>query len=100
MLEKFAAWCGVVLYLRRTISSVRWQRLDEVGGQREAFFVDAIGKHRGLLIGVLHHFEFRIDVVDVMECDGFGRARQGRRAELILAVMGGDEVEEMEAEGT
>ena len=50
-----------------------------------------------LAVGVADHFEFGIEVVDVVKREGLGRARQDGRAELVLAVMAADQVEQVQA---
>jgi hypothetical protein len=62
----------------------RWERLHEIGGEREDAFENLGGDFLGLAVGVADHFEFGVEVVDVMEGEGLGRARQDRRAELIV----------------
>ena len=48
-------------------------------------------------VGVAEHFEFGVEVVDVVEGEGLGRARQHGRAEFVLAVVAADEVEQVQA---
>jgi hypothetical protein len=50
------------------------------------------------LIGGEHHFEFGVDVIDVVEDDGFRGFGEDGGAELVFAVVGSDEVEEVEAD--
>jgi hypothetical protein len=50
------------------------------------------------LVGGGHHFEFGVDVIDVVEDDGFWGFGEDGGTELVFAVVGGDEVEEVEAD--
>lgn len=50
------------------------------------------------MIGGEHHFEFGVDVVDVVEDDGFRGFGEDGGAVLVFAVVGSDEVEEVEAD--
>ena len=52
----------------------------------------------GGLVTAPKHFKFGVDVIDVVKRDGFRGFRKDRGAKLQLAVMGGDEVEKMEAD--
>ena len=70
----------------------------QIGGEGEFAFVDSGGDLLRALVGHAEHFKFGIEVVDVVEGKRFRGAGEGRRSELELAVVGGDEVEEVEAE--
>lgn len=56
------------------------------------------GEFFGGLVAAAEHFEFGVDVVDVVKGDGFGGFGEDRGAEFELAVVGGDEMEEVEAD--
>lgn len=60
--------------------------------------VDAGGEFGGAFVGHAEHLEFGIEVVDVVKGERFGSPRKGGGAEFELAVVGGDEVEEMETD--
>jgi hypothetical protein len=51
----------------------------------------------GGLVTTPKHFKFGVDVINVVERDGFRGFREDRGAEFQLSVMGGDEVEKMKA---
>ena len=50
------------------------------------------------MIGVFEHFILRVEIIDIVECIGLWGARKGWRTELVSAVMGGNEVKEVEAD--
>ena len=68
---------------------------DDAGGPGAEAVVDVGGEFFGGLVAAAEHFEFGVDVVDVVEGDGFGGLGEDGRAEFEGAVMGGDEVEEV-----
>jgi len=76
--------------------------VDGVAGEREGAFVDAgavlLGELLIFAVGVVEHFKFGVEVVDVMEGEGFWGAWKGGRSEFVSAVVGSDEVEEMKEE--
>ena len=71
---------------------------DEAGGERAGAFEDVAADGGGGLIGGEHHFEFGVDVVDVVEDDGLRGFGEDGGAVLVFAVVGSDEVEEVEAD--
>lgn len=71
---------------------------DEAGGEWAGAFEDVAADGGGRLVGGEHHFEFGVDVIDVMEDDGFRGFGEDWGAVLVFAVMGADEVEEVEAD--
>lgn len=52
-----------------------WEWGDERGREGKLSFENARSNFRCVGIGVLNHFEFGIEVVDVVEGVGFGGAR-------------------------
>ena len=71
---------------------------DDAGGPGAEAVVDVGGEFFGGGVAAAEHFEFGVDVVDVVEGDGFGGLGEDGGAEFEGAVMGGDEVEEVEAD--
>lgn len=72
---------------------------DGVAGHGAAAFEDVGGEESGGGVGVGEHFQFGVDIVDVVEEDSFRGAGEDGGAELVFAVMRADEVQEMQADG-
>ena len=87
-----AAWIFLVGWWNKT-----WQRPHQITRQGKHPVVDAWDDFIGLRVGIADHFEFRIEVIDVMERKGFRSPWEHRRAEFELAVVATDQMEEVEA---
>ena len=73
------------------------QRADGHGVQSPDFFEDAGGDFVLFVVGTEDHFQAGIEIVDVVEGEGFGGFGLDGGSVLELSVMGGDEVQEMQA---
>lgn len=74
-----------------------WERQDEVGGEWEGAFEDVWCDFLRIRVDGSGHFEFGVEVIDVVEGKGFGGFGEDGRAKFVFAVVAGDEVEEVEA---
>ena len=52
----------------------RRERPHEIGGERENALEDIWGDFLGLGVGFADHFEFGVEIVDVMQGEGLGSA--------------------------
>ena len=81
-----------VFSLWRSSGLKRGQRHHQIGGKGETALKDSWSDFVGLGVGVLQHFVFGVQIVDIMEREGLWGAGERRRTEFMGAVVGCDEV--------
>ncbi len=83
--------------------AARWglkfvERLDQISRQRPDAIEDAGGERFRRHVTGGEHFQAGVEIVDVMERHRFGRFRADGRTELRLAVVGADQMQQMQTD--
>ena len=71
------------------------ERCEEITREGEHLFVDVVGEFRARLVGHGAHFHLGVEVIDVVEGEGFWGLWDDGGAKVELSVVAGNQVEKV-----